>query len=405
MDYNTLLDMAVELGYQLAMSGAETFRVEESIVRVLSSYDIQAEAFAIPNYLHVSITTPDGTPLSRMRRIGYRGNNLDAVEKYNSVARRICSEHPTPQIAAQWVHDTKKTIKRYPVPLIIAGHFMAAAGFAIIFGGSYLDSLCAGVCGIIIGLVSKLMDRQKVNPFFKIIIASFIMATLAYFAGSVNLIHNADTSIIGALMLLVPGLLFTNALRDIIYGDTNSGTNRIVQVFLIAAAIALGTGIALKISNTLWSLPQAGIQSHSIYLELCAAFIACLGFTIEFNIHGRGAVLCAAGGIVTWLTYRLMQNVGGNILACFVATAVASLYAEILARIRKYPTISYLVVSLIPLVPGAGIYYTMNYIVQGNMQLATEQGGITIASAGAIAVGILLVSTVFRLIITKLQHK
>ena len=59
MDYNTLLDLSVELGYRLAMSGAETFRVEESIYRVLLSYGIQAEVFAIPNCLHVSIETAE----------------------------------------------------------------------------------------------------------------------------------------------------------------------------------------------------------------------------------------------------------------------------------------------------------------------------------------------------------
>ena len=62
---------------------------------------------------------------------------------------------------------------------------------------------------------------------------------------------DADIVIIGALMLLVPGLLFTNAMRDIINGDTNSGMNRIIQVFLIAVAIALGTGAALALGQLL----------------------------------------------------------------------------------------------------------------------------------------------------------
>lgn len=406
MDYNTLLDMSVELGYCLAMSGAETFRVEESIYRVLQSYNIQAEVFAIPNCLHVSIETETGKPMTRMRRIGHHGNDLDAVEKYNSVSRRICTEHPSPEIAVEWIQTTKASLRQYPLPLILLGSFLVGSGFAILFGGSFRDSLCAGVCGIIVGLVNKFMDRMKVNQFFKIIIAAFSMSIVAYFSGAYRLIDSADMTIIGTLMLLVPGLLFTNALRDIIYGDTNSGTNRIVQVFLIAAAIALGTGTALKISESVCTLPISNpAMAHSLPLELCAAFIGSLGFVFIFNIHGPGAVLCAAGGIVTWLTFRATQNFGGEIIANFVATMAAALYAEILARIRKYPTISYLVISLIPLIPGAGIYYTMNYIVRGDMQLAASQGTRTIAVAGAIAVGILLVSTVCRLIITKLNHK
>ena len=406
MDYYTLLDMVADLGYHLTMSGAETFRVEESIVRVLSSYNIQAEVFAIPNCLHVSIEAENGKPMTRMRRVGHHGNNLDAVEKYNSVSRRICSEHPEPKVAAQWIRDVNNSIKQYSLPLVLLGHILVASGFALLFGGCAWDSLCAGICGLVVGLTNRFMERMKVNPFFNIIVASFAISIIAYFSSYVGLIHNADATIIGTLMLLVPGLLFTNALRDIIYGDTNSGTNRIVQVFLIAAAIALGTGSALKLFQSRWTLSNAvPAVNHTLILELCAAFIGSLGFVFTFNIHGAGSLLCAAGGIVTWFTYRMTQGAYSDIGAYFIATMVASLYAEILARIRKYPTISYLVVSLIPLIPGAGVYYTVNYIVRGDMTLAADYGTDTLSIAGAIAVGILLISTLYRLITTKINRK
>ena len=68
-----------------------------------------------------------------------------------------------------------------------------------------------------------------------------------------------------------------------------------------------------------------------------------------------------------------------------------------MARIRKYPAISYLVVSIFPLIPGASVYYTMNYAVRGEMDRFAEQGMHTIAIAGLMAVGIILVATVFRI--------
>ena len=70
MNERLLLEAATTLGYRLAMSGAETFRVEETIQRVLRAYGYQAEAFAIPNCLIVSIITQTGTPMTRMRRSG-----------------------------------------------------------------------------------------------------------------------------------------------------------------------------------------------------------------------------------------------------------------------------------------------------------------------------------------------
>ena len=68
-----------------------------------------------------------------------------------------------------------------------------------------------------------------------------------------------------------------------------------------------------------------------------------------------------------------------------------------MARIRKSPAISYLVISIFPIIPGAGVYYAMNYAVQGQMELFADKGMFTAAIAGVMAVGILLGSTVFRM--------
>ena len=67
MDYDLLLKVATELGYQLSVSGAETFRIEESINRILKTYDVTSEVFAIPNCLIVSIETPEGKLMTRGR--------------------------------------------------------------------------------------------------------------------------------------------------------------------------------------------------------------------------------------------------------------------------------------------------------------------------------------------------
>ena len=105
MDYYLLVDMATELGYELAMCGAETFRVEDSIHRVLATYGIESEAFAITNCLTVSIEAQNGKPLTRMKRIGYHGNNMEGVERFNALSRRICAEKPDPQTAMEWLKD------------------------------------------------------------------------------------------------------------------------------------------------------------------------------------------------------------------------------------------------------------------------------------------------------------
>ena len=132
MDYNTLLELATDLGYRLAMNGAETFRIEESIRRILAAYGIESEVFAIPNCLTVSIETPEGKPMTRMRRIGFHGNDLDNVEKYSNLSRRICNAKPDPILARQWMADTDQSLRSYRLPVLLLGNFLAdiAYGFA-----------------------------------------------------------------------------------------------------------------------------------------------------------------------------------------------------------------------------------------------------------------------------------
>ena len=399
MDYNALLDLATNLGYELAMSGAETFRVEESITRVLSGYGVEAEVFAIPNYLVVSITTENGHPITRMRRIGHHGNDLDSVEKFNGLSRALCNRKPAPAIGQQWLDMVKSQRIHYPPGMLLLGNFLGALGFSLFFGGNWIDAFCAGLCGLLVGLLSFFLNDMKANPFFRTIAASFVLAFTAYVLNAAGITNNPDAVSIGALMLLVPGLLFTNAMRDIIYGDTNSGVNRIVQVLLIAVALALGTGAAWNLTASIWGAPvSAEPVLHSLAAECFYSFLGCFGFAILFNIHGPGALLCTLGGVLAWLIYGLvLRSTGSDLIAYFWAALGSSLYSEVMARVRRCPAISYLVVSIFPLIPGAGVYYTMNYAVQGNMEAFADSGMHTAAIAGIIAVGILLASTVFRM--------
>lgn len=399
MDYNILLDLVTDLGYELAMSGAETFRVEESISKVLASYGLEAEVFAIPNYLIVSIIGPDGTPITRMRRIGQHGNDLDSVEVFSGLSRALCNRKPDPKEGMQWLEIAYSKRRQYGTWMQYLGYFLGAFGYALFFGGNGVDALCGGVCGMLIGLVDKFTGNMKANQFFRTIASAYLMALLAYGMGALGIGPNPDAIIIGALMILVPGLLFTNAMRDIIYGDTNSGVNRIVTVFLIAVALALGTASAWKTATLFWDTPISSPYISYVVLSQCLfAFIGCAGFAIVFNIHGPGVFLCALGGGIAWAVYGLVFHLGsGENTAYFWAALAASVYSEVMARIRKFPAFSYLVISIFPLIPGAGVYYTMNHAVQGQMDLFVTKGMHTAAIAGIMAVGILLGSTAFRM--------
>lgn len=133
-------------------------------------------------------------------------------------------------------------------------------------------------------------------------------------------------------------------------------------------------------------------------LPVLWAFIGSGGFAVIYNIHGWGILICALGGALGWLTYLLSAPLLQNDIAqYFLAAVVISVFAEVMARIRKCPVTGYLLVAIFPLVPGSGIYYTMEYAMEGKTDAFLSSFLHTLGLAGAIAVGVLLVSSIVRM--------
>lgn len=129
------------------------------------------------------------------------------------------------------------------------------------------------------------------------------------------------------------------------------------------------------------------------------AFLACVGFCFVFNIHGPGILICGGGGALGWLVYLLVELITPNVILCFLLAAIAiTLYSELMARIRRCPVTSYLIIALLPLVPGGGIYEAMRYCVQGDTQLFLAALVRTFGIAGALALGAVLGSSVMRIL-------
>lgn len=136
------------------------------------------------------------------------------------------------------------------------------------------------------------------------------------------------------------------------------------------------------------------------YLTPCFwAFLACAGFCLLYNIHGFGIVLCSLGGSLGWLVYLVAEAQGtGKPLAAFLAGLAIAAYAEAMARIRKCPASGYLLLAFFPLVPGAGVYYTMEAFFTGDSERFLAVGRETLGISGGLAIGVLLVSSAVRML-------
>ena len=137
-----------------------------------------------------------------------------------------------------------------------------------------------------------------------------------------------------------------------------------------------------------------------LLLPCLYSFMGCVGYCLVFNIRMRKRMLLLAslGGAGGWCVYLLCGWLQNDITQSFAAILAVAAYSEIMARLQKSPATVYLIVGLIPLVPGGGIYYTMEYCINGDMMNFMNTGIHTLGIAGALAIGILLVSACVRIL-------
>lgn len=141
-------------------------------------------------------------------------------------------------------------------------------------------------------------------------------------------------------------------------------------------------------------------------LETLYSMLATLGFTIIFNIRGKNILFAALGGGIAWFSYLFFQKINFSITAAnFMASIIIAIYSEVMARVNKAPVTVYVICSLIPLVPGGGMYYTMFESITGSLDKALKLGVETLSSAGALATGVLLISSISRLITQAKQKR
>ena len=145
-------------------------------------------------------------------------------------------------------------------------------------------------------------------------------------------------------------------------------------------------------------------------IQILAGFVGSIGFAILFNIRGKRLITVAIGGLFSWLLFVVISKcVTSEPIVYFIIACVISIYAEIMARVLKTPTTTFITTSLVPLIPGGSLYYTMTFAFQGNLNTFLPKAIYTMQLASALALGI-IVSTTFarvfnKVIINKIKNK
>ena len=237
-----IMDFIMAAGQTLLENGAEVFRVEQTMEIMARSFHLREfHVYVLTNGIFASAGTAE---ISEVRNVPVRTTHLGRVAAVNALSREIAETN----MSLGEAEYRLAAAQRIPFPkdwVQLVSGMGGAFSFAMIFGGDLRSAIAAAVAGYLL-----LCGRHGLpGGFQKITTASLITLVCILLCQALH--TSASHAIIGALMILTPGIAFTMGIRDFVHGDYLSGTIRMIDALLIAASIAIGTGLVLSLYSLL----------------------------------------------------------------------------------------------------------------------------------------------------------
>lgn len=403
MNYNKIVQGILDIGESMLISGAENYRIEDSLYRMCRSYGfVKYDVFVIPSNIQITVETENGDIITQVRHIENADIDFDQLDYMNNLCRYVCSHTPDEEELQKKYQEVKNRPPQHPAAKYFAG-VMGGTGFAVFFGCNFKDAIVAVIVSLMIVVVGKWLEKREGNLFVYNTILSFLSEVIIVLSVRNGFADHPERIMIGIVMLLISGLSTTNGIREILQKDYISGFINIMNSILGAAGIAVGTALAMLVLNDFSA--EGFILNHSIPIQLVSCTIACVGFAFWFQIRGKQVIYSGIGAFITWSIYMIVFEIEpSNFLATLVAAIFVAAYAFVMSRINKAPSTIFLTASVFPLIPGPNLYYMMYGCVTRDIPLAFSETVILLATCLAIAFGFNIVDIAARSIMNAMKR-
>lgn len=236
------MDFIMSAGQALLENGGEVFRVQQTMYMMASALHLKdMNIYVLSNGIFASCGTAE---VSAIHHVPQCEIHLGRVAEINRLSRELTQGQINSLSEAQNRLAEIKAMPASPVQVQIIASGIGAACFAVLFGGSLADGAVAAAAGWLLACFLELSTKFIIyRPLFGKLAGSAV-ATAFCLAVSVLIpsIHSACATI-GVLLVLTPGVTFTNGIRDLVHGDYLSGNIRLSDAVLQAGSMACGVGL------------------------------------------------------------------------------------------------------------------------------------------------------------------
>ena len=401
-EWEERLALVLDIAEQMVISGAEVARTEYSVRRICKSFGaVRTEALSITTSLIVTVYYDEYGSVTQTRRVEKFAYNMDRLEKMNELSREICDKKLTIEEGRKRFSELMSE-KYYSFHSQILFFMLIAFTFTLFFGGSMKDALVSSFIAIIFKYIDEFARKIEINKFIPIVASTLLGGFLAIMAVRAGIADSVGKVSIGDVMLLIPGIMLTNSLRDMFGGDTITGGIRFIEATLIAVMIAVGFSASSKFYEEIFSSVVVSTVREwpawiTIITALVTSFFGSIGYACTFNIRAKRLVAAGFGGLIGWAAYIIAGCfMFSEPMKYFVAALVINIYAEIMAVTEKAPSTVFLVSAIMPLVPGGMLYRTMRFAVTKEWEEFGKLGVETLSIALALALGMLIANSVIK---------
>ena len=400
MEYGALMEMAVRAGEIMLASGAEVYRVEDTIHRILKHSGIaRADVFVVTTGIVATIADASLPPLTLVKRVENRATNLNRIYQVNNVSREFCSGKLSVREAQERLDRIANTTL-YGFWKKCIGYAATTGFFAVMFGGGSGECLVAAVVGVVLAFVLRAASNLMLNDFCQNALGSFALAVAAYLLRR------------GAFLGMSLDLVIINHAAGA-WGHIYGGNPRYAEWRLQFGSRADGGGSRGGAGGCVGrrsgdrGSPAGGRigmteMIRELMIQSVGAFLAVFGFSLLVDMPRKYLVYAGITGGAGWLAYLVSMQVGtSQVAAAFFSSLAAALLSQVFARVLKAPVTIFLVAGILPTVPGASIYRSVYFLIQGQTKWYNFYLIQTIQIAGAMAVAIFIVDSLFRLLRNK----
>lgn len=242
---NKIVEVCLLAGKIMLQSGAETYRVEDTMMRMARSFGSNdPQTHVTPTGIIFSLHSAEKTNLQRITK---RSTNLNKVIIVNNISRSISSGDISAGEAYKLLRQIEEENPQYPMFISIASASIASGFSLIMISGGWNDFLSSFITGGTGFTCLIYLDRLLKIKFFAEFLASLVIGLMSYFFINIGVGHDLSNIIISSVMPLVPGLLITNAVRDLMAGHLLSGLSKGAEASLTAFAISSGIAIVFSL--------------------------------------------------------------------------------------------------------------------------------------------------------------